>query len=30
MAKYIVVPAGKVVYVVEADIYDLDRGFNII
>ncbi|WP_280688876.1 hypothetical protein [Kitasatospora sp. GAS204B] len=30
MVKYIVVPAWKVVYVVEADIYDADRGFNII
>ncbi|KOU36534.1 hypothetical protein ADK53_13010 [Streptomyces sp. WM6373] len=27
--KYIVVPAWNVIYVVEADIYDAARGFNI-
>ncbi|WP_370095037.1 hypothetical protein [Streptacidiphilus sp. MAP12-20] len=30
MVHYIVAPTRNVVYVVEADIYDADRGFNII
>lgn len=30
MVKYIVVPAWHVIYVVEADIYDAGRGFNIV